>query len=175
MPLLRSKRRRGCQRGATVIEAALVSLVFFGLHFLIIDLSLAVWVRCTLQWAAQKGQRYGVTGTRNETAGLGQRCSIKKVVQRASFGIIRDEDLSKVEIHFYDKDTLDPLDDPSVAGSTAVSQGNVIEVSISDFRWAPIAPVLHGDTPLKMTARSLGVIEPLPGGTPPTWSGGSCE
>ncbi len=142
---------------------------FFGLHWLIIDLSLAVFLRCTLQHAVQEAQRYAIT-SRFDPA-LGERCSIKKVVKRQCMGFLSDADMAKVQIQFYDHD-LNLITNPTIG----FADGNLIEISVNNFVWRPILPVLlfPTDSSLTMTARSNGRIEPLPGGVAPPWGGGSC-
>lgn len=53
-------RRR--QRGASVVEFAIVAPLFFILLFAVIDLCMLFWVNLTMQYAVREGARYAVTG-----------------------------------------------------------------------------------------------------------------
>ncbi len=54
-----NNRRR---RGSETIEGALVTLIMFGLIFLIFDMSFSLYVTSTLQEAARDGVRFALTG-----------------------------------------------------------------------------------------------------------------
>lgn len=83
--------RSGKQRGAAMIEAALVMVFLFALIFLLIDLAWAVFAKVTLQNAVRAGVRYAITsqtGTDPNTGlALGQVASIKQVVQTKAMGL----------------------------------------------------------------------------------------
>ena len=53
--------RRG-QRGAAVVEFALVAVLFFTVLFSVIDFSYQMWVNLTMQHAVREGARYAITG-----------------------------------------------------------------------------------------------------------------
>jgi Flp pilus assembly protein TadG len=165
MHLRNSRGKRNSEQGQAIIEATFVVLPFFAILFLIIDLAMAVFVRCTLQHAVQEGLRYGVT---SQTDGVhGQQTSIKLVVQHQALGFLNGDDaLSKIKIQFYDKDTLALIDESAGYVAGANGDANILEVSVESFSWAPLAPLLHSGAPLQMTARSLGRMEPPPGGIP---------
>ncbi len=172
MPDQKRRRTRSSQRGNAVIEACFIVLPFFSILFLIMDLSMAIFARCTIQHAVQEGLRFGVTS--RTFAGRNQDESIKMVVRHQSMGLLTEEDADdKVKVHFYDKNTMALLEDGGGGYSEkANSEGNIIEVCIEDFEWAPLAPLLHSGAPLKMTARSLGRLEPPAGGILPPLGGG---
>jgi Flp pilus assembly protein TadG len=163
MHLRYSRGRRNSQQGQAVVEASVVVLPFFAILFLLIDLSLAVFVRCTLQHAVQEGLRYGITSQTDGAPGLDT--AVRRVVQRAALGFLSGDDgLTKIQIRFYNKNTLELIDETGGYVDDADQSGNILEVAVEDFAWAPLAPLLRSGVPLRMTARSLGQMEPPPNG-----------
>lgn len=53
------------ERGASVVEFAIVAPVFFFLLFAMIELCLLFWVNITMQHAVREGARYAITGQNN--------------------------------------------------------------------------------------------------------------
>src|SRR5215813_7950746 len=93
----RSRRER--QRGAEMLEVALISTLLFGLTFLLVDLSLAICVRSTLQHAVREGVRYAITG--QNSPGPCQDDSIKAVVKKNSLGFMSKPSVqSTLHVHF---------------------------------------------------------------------------
>src|SRR5438067_10394841 len=94
----RTAKRRRC-RGAEVLEAALIIVPLFGMIFLLLDLSMVVFLRSTFQHAVREGVRYGITGT-NDT-GPCQDDSIKTIVKRSSLGFLNSAgNTAKIHVHF---------------------------------------------------------------------------
>jgi hypothetical protein len=121
----------------------------------IVDYGLAIFVRSTLQHAVREGVRYAVTY--RTMSGLGHDASIKAVVQNEAMGFLAGPaGLSKVFIRYYDPVTLQ-----QVAGN---SPNNLVEVSVENFSWGWLAPLLRSANPLPMVARSSDRMEGLPGG-----------
>jgi Flp pilus assembly protein TadG len=56
-----SRKRNDSQRGNALIESTAILLLLFGLLFLVVDLSLALFTKATLQQAAEAGVRFAVT------------------------------------------------------------------------------------------------------------------
>lgn len=52
----------GNEKGASVIEFAIVALIFFSVLFAIIDIALMGWANLTMQHAVREGTRYTITG-----------------------------------------------------------------------------------------------------------------
>jgi hypothetical protein len=141
------------------MEGALVMLPIVVLVVGSTDFLLGLFVRNTLQNAVREGCRYAVTG--RTAAGLGQTNSIQKVVREQSLGFLRDD--SQVTVRYFDKDGLGLM-----AGSGANSGGNIVQVSITDYRWRWIVPRLLGaGEALSINVSSSDVLEPSPGGIPP--------
>jgi len=52
----------GNEKGASVLEFAIVALIFFSVLFAIIDIALMGWASLTMQHAVREGTRYTITG-----------------------------------------------------------------------------------------------------------------
>src|SRR6267154_1025108 len=92
------KRSSGC-RGAEILEVALIIVPLFGMIFLLLDLSMVIFLRSTFQHAVREGVRYGITGA-NDT-GPCQDDSIKAIVQRSSLGFLSSAgNAAKVHVDF---------------------------------------------------------------------------
>lgn len=152
----RQRKRR--QAGNTSVETALVLLPLLALIFAIIDFSVAIFVRSTLQHATREGVRYAVTY--QTIGGLGHDASIKAVVQNASLGFLGGPDgANKIHIRYFDPVTFQEVPDNS--------PGNLVEVSVEGFRWSWIVPLWRSSSPVTIAARSSDRMEGLPGGQSP--------
>lgn len=153
--------RDGRRRGSQIVEVALTLLPFLAIIFLIMDLSLVIFLKATFQHAVREGVRYAMTG-RTEP-GLGHDASIKQVVQRYAIGFLSgSEGADKIHIRYYAPGTLTELTGP---GSNA--GGNIVEISIEGFSWRPMVPLWKSGDPVTIAARSTGIMEPSPLGIPP--------
>lgn len=152
------ERNRG-RRGSQVVEVAYVILPFFGLIFLLTDLCFTMYLRSTFQAAVREGVRYGVTGQIGYNGAGCQEGSIKNVVKAWSGGFIGPDNESVIKIRYYDGDTL------AETGSNL--GGNIIEVSIEDYTWTPLAPLFRSSAAVPIFARASDRIEPSPGGVAP--------
>lgn len=151
--------RRRSQRGNAFVEAAFVLVPLFALIFSIVDFGLAIFIRSTLQHAVREGVRYAITY--QTVDGLGHDASIKSVVQANAMGFLSEaENADKIKIRYYDPTTF-----AEVAGN---DPGNLVEVSVEDYQWGWLAPLLRSASPLQITTRSSDRMEGLPaGGVPP--------
>ncbi len=154
--------RKRHSRGNATLESALVLGPLFMLLFAIIDFSVAILVKNTLQAAVREGVRYGVTGQTISGAG-GQDNSIKQVVEQNSLGFLTPTKASYISITYYNPKTL-----ATVSGTNSNAAGNIIQVSVNNFSWAWMVPYARSATPLLMTAISSDMVEPSPSGVPPT-------
>lgn len=150
--------RRRRQRGNTFVETALIFLPLFAIIFAIIDFGLVVFIRSTLQHAVREGARYAVTYQLKP--GYGHDGSIKAVVQQNAIGFLSGTSgLSKIKIRYYVPDTF---------VETALNYpGNLVEVSVEDYRWKWIIPLWRKAGQVDMVARALDRMEGLPAGTTP--------
>ena len=139
-----------------LIESALVFVPTFAMMLGILDFSVAIFLRSTFQHACREGVRYAVTY--QIAPGLGHDDSIRSVVKKHSMGFLSgttgDE---KVKIRYYTPDTF--------TETPANAPGNIVEVSVENFNWGWILPLMRQHTPLQMTARATDRMEGLPGGS----------
>ena len=161
-------------RGAEILEFTLALLPFLGLLFLLLDVAWAVYTRSTLQYAVAQGVRYAITSqTMN---GLGQKDSIRTIVQRSAFGRLgftsSDPGWSKIQVHFY---LPDGTDVSTVSGGNGEQNGvyPLVEVSVEDFAQKTFMPTIKLPglgtvlNPIVMSARAWDRMEaPPPSGTP---------
>ena len=147
-----------------MVETAFSLLVFLGFIFLIIDLSMGILAKATLQNAVRAGVRYAVT---SQTSGaLGQVDSIKQVVQSQAMGFLSASDLtSYVTVTFYSVSSNPPAVVTGVGSNLA---GNMVVVSVNAWPFTPLAPVLHSGAAIPITVSSGDLIESSgSGGSPP--------
>jgi Flp pilus assembly protein TadG len=148
-------RARKSQRGAELVEVALIIVPLFGMVFLLLDLSMVVFLRATYQHAVREGVRYGITGA-NDT-GPCQDDSIKAVVKRSALGFLNSTaNSSKIHVHFTS---------PVNGAQTDNGPGNIIEVSVEAYQFSPLAPFQRSGKPY-IWARAYDVMEPYTGARP---------
>jgi hypothetical protein len=152
-------RTRG-RRGNAFVEMAFAILPLFALLFGIVDFGFAIFLRSTFQHAVREGARYAVTY--QTMPGLGHDASIKSVVQTNAMGFLHGTaNANKIKIRYYLVDTF--------AETPANAPGNLVEISIEDYQFSWMAPLMRTATPLNILVRSSDRMEGLPGGmtTPP--------
>lgn len=148
----RSAERR---RGNAIIEFALVFILFLSIILGFMNLAYVQWIRVTLHAATREGVRHAVTG-KVATGASGHRDSIRKVVQRNSFGLIEDAVLAdRVKVIFRN-------DQGAIVESNA--GGNLVEVQVFEHALTPLSSALMFSLPdpLKITVVSAGRLEPYP-------------
>jgi Flp pilus assembly protein TadG len=150
-------RRRKSQKGSYLIEASAITLLLLGLLFLLVDLSLALFTKATLQEAVQAGVRFAVT----DRLASGQSYlndSIVQVVQQNSLGMLNGTNgACKIAINYFN---------PVTGQASTGTGGDVVEISIKNFNYTPIG-VLKSGSPVAISASSSDVLEQCPlGGCP---------
>ena len=158
MKTARSRTSKDSQRGNTMIEATAILLLMFGLLFLVVDLSLALFTKATLQQAVQAGVRFAVT----EQLASGQSYvndSIIQVVQQNALGMLNGPNgACKISINYFN---------PLTGAASTGAGGDVVEVSVAGYNYAPVG-ILKSASPISITASSSDVLEACPlGGCPP--------
>jgi Flp pilus assembly protein TadG len=153
---LKNSRRRQSRRGAEVLEAALIIVPLFGILFLLLDLSMVIFIRSTFQHAVREGVRYAITGA-NDT-GPCQDDSIKAVVQKNALGFLNSTNAAnKIHVHFQNP----------VSGAVSDNQyGNIVQVSVEGYQFMAIAPYQRLNQNPMVWARAYDMMEALPGGLP---------
>jgi hypothetical protein len=126
------------------------------LTFLMLDLSMVIFLRSTFQHAVREGVRYAITGA--NTIGPCQDDSVKAIVQQNAIGFLSSTSASStLHVHF-----MSPVDG-SVSNNAA---GNIVEVSVEGYNYGPLAPFQRLNYPLTIFARAYDLMEPLPGSLP---------
>src|ERR1700755_52023 len=94
-----SPSRRRSQGGSELLEVALICVPLLGMIFLLLDLSMVIFLRSTFQHAVREGVRYGITGA-NDT-GPCQDDSIKAIVKQRALGFLNSTaNSAKIHVHF---------------------------------------------------------------------------
>jgi Flp pilus assembly protein TadG len=155
--------RKTRQKGAEILEFALVTIPMFGFLFLQVNIAWAVFARASLQNAVREGVRYAVTS--QTESGYGHKDSVKKLVQsRASFLLRGEAGWSLIHVRFFTPDTL--TDVSNVAGGN--TGGNLVQVSVEGYTHANLAPtvllpgLLTRLTPIAMSADAWDRMEASP-------------
>jgi hypothetical protein len=147
-----NRSRRALQRGAQVVEASLIMVPLFGLTFLLLDLSMAVFVQSTFQHAVREGVRYGITGAND--FGPCQDDSIKQVVKNNALGFLSNsKGAATIHVHFIAQKT------GAVANN---AYGNIVGVTVENFPWTPWAPYQHSAASVPIWARAYDMMEHVP-------------
>ena len=145
------------QRGAAMFEVALVLLPMLGLMFLLMDVAFLVYVRNTLQHAVREGVRFAVTS--RTLPNMGHDASIRTVVIRESMGLLDQQDAERIQIRYFDPETLEP--------TTLNLGGNIVEVSIENYPYQPLSVLYRSRSPILITVRASDRMEAQPLGQPP--------
>ena len=157
-----SPRSRRAERGNAMLEGALVAGALFMILFAIIDFSVAVLIKNTVQDAVREGVRYAITGQTIASAG-GQDNSIRQIVEQNSLGFLNTNNASMISISYYNPTTLQ-----LVTGVNSNAAGNIVEVSVTGLSWLWMAPYGRSARPLRISAASADIVEPTTSGVPPT-------
>ena len=143
-PAPRSRRQRR-RAGSELLEFTLSFLPFMAMTFVLMDVSWAVFVKSTLQYAVRAGVRTGITitGTQATASGSDLTSMVKAIVQQKSLGILRGSSgLSKIKVHYFQ-----PPDVGSAAAATDVSTQangntppNIMQVSVEGYSLPALLP-----------------------------------
>jgi hypothetical protein len=107
----------------------------------------------------REGVRYAITYQTldNQT---GHDDSIKFVVKKSAMGFLSGDDaMDKIHVRYFDPKTLGEVPENN--------PGNVVEISVEDFRWGWLAVLMRNASPLQITTRAADRMEGLPAGTLP--------
>ena len=140
----RQRLRKVRQRGAELVEVTLIIVPLLGLIFLLLDLSMVIFLRSTFQEAVREGVRYAITGA--NTPGPCQDDSIKAVVKPYALGFLNAATpAATLHVHF-----INPVDG-TIADN---SYGNIVEVSVEGYTYGPLAPYQRMNMPVQIWARA---------------------
>ena len=148
------------RRGSVLVEGAFVILPLLAVLFGVLDLSIAIFVKNTVQFAVCQGVRYAVTS--QTMAGLGQDDSIKTVVQNYTLGFLDALSPDHVGKNRLSITYYDPLAIAVVSGVNSNIGGNIVVVSASGLSWAWMVPLLRSATPLQFSVSSADIMEATP-------------
>ncbi len=112
-----------------MVETAFVLVPFFVLLLGIIDVSLMVFLRSTLQNAVNQGVKYAASA--QVFPGKCHEESIRKVVQDNALGFLSGSRANTIAVNYY---SAADLSQP-IAGPTGSEPGNVVEVAVKDYDW----------------------------------------
>jgi hypothetical protein len=152
-------RRRKKQAGNALLEASFVLLPLLAIMFAIMDYSMAIFMRATFQSAVREGVRYAVTY--QTMSGQCQDASIRQVVKNMSAGFLNNSHDSLIKITYHPPSDLSQ----TLSGVGSNASGNIVEVSVEDYNYGWMAPLMRTNTPLNITVRAADKTEGLPGGT----------
>src|SRR5215471_6269821 len=144
---MRKSNKKSSCRGAEMIEVAFIIIPMFSMIFLLVDVSMAIFLRATFQHAVREGVRYGITGA-NDT-GPCQDDSIKTIVKARSLGFLNSAtNTAKIHVRF-----SSPVD----GSLTDNAPGNIIQVSVEAYQFSPLAPFGRSGKPY-IWARAYDVM-----------------
>jgi len=129
----------------------MITLLMFGLVFLLMDISLSLFIKSTLQEAARDGVRFGVT----EQLLSGDSYladSITHTVQQSAMGFLTNPSC-QVTVNF-----LDPY---GGAVSTATG-GDILQVAITGYQYTPLGAILKSAAPINISVSASDVMEQCP-------------
>ena len=154
-------RRMSTQSGNNILETALVLTPVLAMLFGILDFSMAIFVRSTMQSAVREGVRYAVTYQVN---GGCQDAAIQQVVKNYAAGLLSSTtNAAKIHTRYYRPNDLTT----EVTGAGSNAPGNVVQVSVEGYQWPWIAPLLRPGGSISVTVFAADRMESLPGGAAP--------
>lgn len=159
-PIAEKRFRR--QRGNQLVEVSLIFLPLFALLLALIDFSMALFLRGTMQNAVREGVRYAVTY--QTASGLCQDASIKAIVKGSAVGFLSGAtDDAKIKVRYYNPSNLST----EVTGGGSNAPGNVVEIGVEGFSWGWIAPLWRTASPFNINVYAADRMEGLAGGVSP--------
>jgi hypothetical protein len=127
------------------------------LTFLMLDLSMVIFVRTTMQEAVREGVRYAITG--RNTPGPGQDDSIKAIVKAHALGFLNSTTAAAtIHVQFVN---------PNSGGQGTNAPGQIVNVKIEGYKYSSLAPFQRLNFPVYVYASASDVIEPYSGAAPP--------
>jgi Flp pilus assembly protein TadG len=150
------RNRRSRESGSQVLEATLVIVPLLLMTFLMLDLSMVIFLRTTMQEAVREGDRYAITG--QNTVGPCQDDSIKYVVKLHALGFLNSTTAAAtIHVQFVNPDT---------GGQGTNAYGNIVNVKVEGYKYSAMAPFERLNFPLYIWATASDMMEPLSGASP---------
>jgi Flp pilus assembly protein TadG len=149
-------KRKSRESGSQVVEASLVIIPMFLLTFVMVDLSMVIFVRTTMQEAVREGDRYAITG--QTSSGLCQDDSIKAVVKKYALGFLSSTtNAATIHVQFVN---------PNTGGQGTNAYNNIVNVKIEGYKYSALAPFERLNFPVYIFAEASDLMEPLSGASP---------
>jgi hypothetical protein len=145
-------------RGSESIEAAFTTVLLFGLIFLILDLSMLLFIKATLQQAVREGVRVGMTARLvGSTTYLND--SIAQTVQARAQGFLQGpQGACRIQIQYFD---------PTTGAASQGTQGDLLVVSVNNYNYTLLGAIMKDFHPLAVSVSSSDILERCPlGGCP---------
>ncbi|MDX2151949.1 MAG: TadE family protein [Bryobacteraceae bacterium] len=147
-----------------MVEAALIFLPLMALLVALIDFSLVIFIKSTIQFAVREGVRYAITY--QTVSGQGHDASIRTMVENNSMGFLKGKG-QYIKVDYYNPTNLTT----PVTGLGSNGPGNVVEVKVDQLPWSWLAP-LQPDynqagarkSPFSLSASAADVMQGLPVG-----------
>jgi len=144
------------QRGSEPVEATLIAIPMLLMTFLMLDVSMVIFIRTTMQEAVREGARYAITG--QNATGPCQDDSIKTTVKNHALGFLHGTAAAAtVHVQFVN---------PSTGGQGTNAPGNIVNVKIEGYKYSTLAPFQRLNYPLYVFATASDLIEPYTGAAP---------
>jgi Flp pilus assembly protein TadG len=149
-------RQKARQRGSEPVEATLVMIPLLLMTFLMLDLSMVIFLRTTMQEAVREGSRYAITG--QCPSGWYQDDAIKAVVKQYALGFLNSTTAAAtIHVQFVNA---------SAGGQGTNTYGNLVNVKIRGYKFTPFAPFERLNFPVYIYAQASDVMEPQSGAAP---------
>jgi hypothetical protein len=161
---MRGRKSRGAatieghsrERGSEPVEATLVLVPMLLITFLMLDLSMVIFLRTTMQEAVREGVRYAITG--QNTPGPCQDDSIKAMVKAHALGFLQPvAAAATIHVQFIN---------PATGGQGTNARGNIVNVKVEGYKYSTLAPFQRLNYPLYVFATASDLIEPNSGAPP---------
>jgi Flp pilus assembly protein TadG len=147
--LTRISKRRRWQKGQAAIETALVILPLFFILLALIDVSVAIFIMDTMEYAARQGVRYAIIGNTDS--------AVQQAVRDNSLGFLASAPASQITVNYYAINTANNQWQV-VTGTGSNANGNLVKVSVVGYSWAWMVPYLWGgNNALSMNAASADI------------------
>jgi Flp pilus assembly protein TadG len=148
-----TRSRMSGERGAEMVEVCLILTPLLLLTFLLLNLSMAIFLRSTFQQAVREGARYAITG-QTTTPTTCQDTSIKTVVAQNAIGFLNTgQGAAAVHVRFRN---------PATGAIDSNAAGNIVEVSVENYQYGPLARYGLFAAKLGIWARAADVMGGLP-------------
>jgi len=149
-------KRRSRESGSQVVEATFVIVPLLLMTFLMLDLSMVIFVRTTLQEAVREGTRYAITG--QNAIGPCQDDSVKWVVKKYALGFLNTTaGASSIHVQFVN---------PTTGGQGTNARDNIVNVKIEGYQYKVLAPFENFNSSIYVFAEASDLMEPISGASP---------